>query len=97
MEHDLEPEPAPAPRSLPEGVPPAGAGGRRRAPLRARLQERRRATVADAVERTRERLLELEQKEIEAQELSELQAQYAAYSRIWALDRHPPPKRRKHG
>lgn len=83
MWRDLEPDS----QSPPEGVPPSGT---RRTPLRNRLQERRRTTIADAVERTRERLLELEQKEAEQKELSELQAQHVAYTRIWALDRHPP-------
>lgn len=84
-------EPEPESLSLAEGVPPTG--GRHsgpRAPLRRRLQARRRATIIDAVERTRERLRELDQKQAEELELSELQAQHAAYARIWSLDRHPP-------
>ena len=89
-----EPESQSDEDELPEGVPPTTAGAWRRAPssrapLRGRLQERRRATIADAVERTRERLRELEQKEVEARELSALQAQHKAYARIWSLDPHP--------
>lgn len=90
-----EPESQSDEDEMPEGVPPTGAEAawrrtpRGRAPLRGRLQERRRTTIADAVERTRERLRGLEEKEAEALELSELQAQHKGYARIWGLDRHP--------
>jgi hypothetical protein len=99
MEPEPEPEPEPGLQQQqqqqqppPEGVPPDSAAGarRRRAPLQHRLRARRRQTIVETVERTREWLQELEQRAVEQRELSELQGQHAAWARIWALDRHPP-------